>query len=54
MRLVLTVITAIVLTLAGNASATQCRDHTIFFPDGRMLRCETCCYRNGDCETRCW
>jgi hypothetical protein len=53
MRLAITTITAIVLTVAGNAAARDCRRETITFPDGRTIYCQTCCTVTGRCTTYC-
>lgn len=35
------------------AEENQCRQTTIFTPDGRVVSCVTCCY-GGNCTTTCF
>jgi hypothetical protein len=32
---------------------TVCRLHTITYPDGRIVTCQTCCDQGGNCYTTC-
>jgi hypothetical protein len=51
--LIVPVLPAIVLVLAGNASA-DCRIQNITYTDGRVVQRQTCCTPNGHCNTYCW
>ena len=42
----------VVLLAWSTAALAYCTWHTINLPDGRTMRCTTCCYA-GQCTTNC-
>jgi hypothetical protein len=43
------------LILTAPAAWANCRTHTVFTADGKVLVCQTCCYGDGsNCTTFCF
>jgi hypothetical protein len=41
------------LILTAPAAWANCRTHTVFTADGKVITCTTCCYGNN-CTTTCF